>query len=69
MPIIVLNLILGFALTGVDNAAHIGGLVGGVLAASAVGINDKETTIFEKISNYIVLIIYIGFISYLVIMR
>lgn len=69
VPIIVMNLILGFALTGVDNAAHIGGLVGGVLAASAVRINDKESTIFEKISNYIVLIIYIGFISYLVFMK
>ena len=69
VPIIVMNLILGFVLTGVDNAAHIGGLVGGILTASAVGINDKETTTFEKISNYIVLIIYIGFISYLVFMK
>lgn len=69
VPIIIMNLILGFALTGVDNAAHIGGLVGGVLSASAVGINDKETTTFEKISNYLVLIIYIGFISYLVFMK
>lgn len=69
VPIIIMNLILGFALTGVDNAAHIGGLVGGVLSASAVGINDKETTTFEKISNYLVLIIYIGFISYLVFVK
>ncbi|MEG1899983.1 MAG: rhomboid family intramembrane serine protease [Bacilli bacterium] len=42
IPLIVLNLILGFVLTGVDNSAHIGGLVGGFLITAALGIKYKS---------------------------
>ena len=38
IPVIVLNLLLGFMVSGVDNAAHIGGLIGGYLASMAIGI-------------------------------
>ena len=31
IPLILLNLFIGFVLSGVDNAAHIGGLIGGIL--------------------------------------
>jgi rhomboid protease GluP len=37
IEIIVLNVALGFALPIIDNAAHLGGLAGGVLIALAVG--------------------------------
>lgn len=68
MPIIVLNLVLGFVLNGVDNAAHIGGLIGGILCANVLGIDEDRTT-FEKFNSVLVLLIYIGFISYLVFFR
>ena len=42
IPVIVLNLIIGFTSSGIDNAAHIGGLVGGILIAMAVGVPDKS---------------------------
>ncbi|HHW69282.1 MAG TPA: rhomboid family intramembrane serine protease, partial [Tenericutes bacterium] len=37
IPIILINLAIGFISTGIDNAAHIGGLIGGVLITKAVG--------------------------------
>lgn len=64
VPIILLNLAIGFILTGIDNAAHIGGLVGGIVASMAVGIPDKSTK-FEKINGLVILIIYFAFLVYL----
>ena len=55
---------IGFILTGIDNAAHIGGLVGGIVASMAVGIPDKSTK-FEKINGLVMLIIYFAFLVYL----
>lgn len=42
LPIIILNLSLGFVLPGIDNAAHIGGLIGGILLSMAVGVKFKS---------------------------
>ncbi len=64
IPIIVLNLVIGFMSEGIDNFAHIGGLVGGVLGAMAMGISNK-TTKTERINGMIVAIIYLIFIGYL----
>lgn len=64
VPIIVLNLIIGFVSTNIGNAAHIGGLIGGVLTAMAVGVPDKSSK-SEKINGIILLTIYIIFIGYL----
>lgn len=65
IPIIVINLIIGFSVTsGIDNAAHIGGLIGGVLSAMALGVPEKSNR-SEKINGFIVLTIYFGFIIYM----
>ncbi len=45
-------------------AAHIGGLVGGVLVAMMVGVPDKSKT-KDIINGTILTIIYLIFISYL----
>ena len=63
IPLIILNLSLGFMMSGIDNAAHIGGLVGGVLSTMAVGLKHKTST-FEKANGFIVLVIYILFLGY-----
>ncbi len=68
IPIIILNLILGLLISGVNNFAHIGGLVGGVLTAMMVGIKYKSTT-NDKINGLIMNIIYFGFIIYMVYFR
>lgn len=64
IPIILLNLFLGFSLSGIDNAAHIGGLIGGILSTMAVGITGKSTKT-ERINGSIVLLIYLAFLSFM----
>ena len=68
IPLIILNLILGFTISGVDNWAHVGGLVSGVLATMAVGVKYKSTK-FEMVNGVILYLIYIVFIGYMVFVR
>ena len=42
IPVIVLNLLIGFMTPGIDNAAHIGGLIGGILITMALGLKYKS---------------------------
>ena len=56
IPIIVINLAFGFMSPGIDNAAHIGGLIGGVLTTMAVGVSDKSKK-SERINGIILLVI------------
>ena len=64
IPLVILNLLLGFIIKGVDNYAHIGGLIGGFLITVGLGIKYKETT-FEKVNGYIMSIIYLIFLIYM----
>ena len=64
IPIIVINLVLGFMMPGVDNAAHIGGLIGGCLMMMGVGVQYKSST-SEKINGCIMSIIYLIFLLYM----
>ena len=64
IPLIILNIGIGFIFTGIDNFAHIGGLIGGVFASMAVGVPDKSTNT-DKANGYILLLIYIAFLIYL----
>lgn len=59
IPIIVVNLLIGFFAGGsIDNYAHIGGLIGGILITIGVGVKYKSSN-FEKINGLIVSILYI----------
>ena len=64
IPLIVLNLGIGFIVPGIDNACHIGGLIGGALSTMALGIDNKSTT-FEKVNGWIITAIYIVFVGYM----
>lgn len=63
LPLILLNLGMGFMLSGVDNFAHIGGLVGGLMITMALGVKDKSST-FERVNGWIITAIFVAFISY-----
>lgn len=64
IPLIALNLLLGFMIPGIDISCHIGGLVGGTLATWAIGVKDKSST-QEKINGWIMLAIFVCFLVYL----
>ena len=64
MPIIFLNLMIGFMISGIDNFAHIGGLIGGIFSAMAAGVPDKNKK-SDKINGYVLLLIYMTFLVYL----
>lgn len=68
IPLIILNLMIGFSFTGIDNLAHIGGLIGGVFASIAVGVPDKSTTM-DRANGNILLLIYLVFLIYLAFFR
>lgn len=64
IPILVINLAIGFMSGGtIDNWAHIGGLIGGVLITTGVGVKYKSSN-FEKINGLIVSILYIIFMLF-----
>ena len=65
IPLIIMNLGLGFMFSGIDNWAHIGGLIGGFFSTMAVGIKYKSTK-FEMINGTILYLIYILFLGYMV---
>jgi len=64
IPLIIFNLLLGFMITGVDNAAHIGGLIGGILISMACGVKYKSTK-SERINGCILSIILLAFLTYI----
>ena len=43
LPVIFINLLFGFMSPGIDNYAHLGGLLGGYLASTAVGVKYKSS--------------------------
>ena len=64
IPLIILNLFIGFSFSGIDNFAHIGGLIGGVFASMVVGVPDKSTK-SDRANGSIILLIYLVFLIYL----
>lgn len=64
IPLIIVNLAIGFVFAGIDNFAHIGGLIGGTMITMALGVKDKSTT-FEKVNGWIITLIFVAFITYM----
>ncbi len=64
IPLIVLNLVFGFIMPGIDNAAHIGGLIGGILMTMSLGVKYKSTK-FEQTNAWIVTILFTLFLLYM----
>ena len=55
---------IGFMVSGIDNFAHIGGLIGGIFASMAMGVPDKSSK-SDRANGSLLLLIYLGFIIYL----
>ena len=65
IPIIIVNLAIGFILPGIDNLAHIGGLIGGYLITMALGIEGKSQK-KDMINGWITTILYLAFLVVIV---
>jgi len=65
IPLVILNLAIGFIFPNIDNGAHIGGLVGGLFSAMALGVENK-TTKTDSINGIICSVLLFGFLCYLV---
>ena len=64
IPVIIINLLIGFMVPGIDNFCHIGGLVGGYLLTMALGVPGKSKK-SDQINGSIVLILLVAFLSYM----
>lgn len=64
LPVIIINILIGFSLSGINMFAHLGGLIGGFLISSAVGVKYK-TSKFERTNSIICSIILIVLLTYL----
>ena len=63
ITVIFINLLIGFSMTNIGNAAHIGGLIGGFFMSMALGI-DKENK-QNNINGTIITVILTIFLIYL----
>lgn len=68
LPVVAINLFISLAIPNISFFAHFGGLVGGILFAMAVGVNDKAKK-SELINGWICGISLIVFLLYLLITR
>lgn len=65
IPLIVINLIIGFVVSDINNMAHIGGLIGGVLVSKAVGVKYKSHKA-DIINGIIMTTIFVGFLLFMI---
>ena len=65
IPLILINLLIGFSIPNIDNSAHIGGLIGGLMSTMAVGIKYK-TSNFERVNGVILYLIYSIVLLYMI---
>lgn len=68
IPVIMINLIFGLVTPGIDNAAHIGGLIGGIFISMGMGVKYKSSK-SDMINGMIVSLLYILFLIYMIFFR
>lgn len=65
IPLIAINLFIGFIGSGINNMAHIGGLIGGVLVSMMVGVKYKSHK-SDMINGVIMTTIFVGFLLFMI---
>lgn len=68
IPLILLNLVLGLFLSGVNVVAHIGGLIGGVLVSKTVGVKYKSSNA-DRVNGIVMCVIFISFLIYMILYK
>ena len=65
IPLIVINLLIGMFIAGINIIAHVGGLIGGFLVAKAVGVKYKST-LSDKVNGILMCIAFMAFLIYMI---
>ncbi len=65
IPVLIINLFLGFIISGIDVFAHVGGLIGGIFISIFLGASGKERK-SSNINFVIVLILLAIFMTYMI---
>ncbi len=68
LPVIILNLAMGFLIPGIDNAGHIGGLISGLFIAMSLGIGKEEEKT-SRVNGTIITLIYFMFLLYILLYK
>ena len=68
LPVLAINLAIGFIVPGIDNFCHLGGLIGGLFTMMALGVDGKSKP-YERINGMICLLLYLGFAIYFIFFR
>jgi membrane associated rhomboid family serine protease len=66
LPVILLNLVIGFTIPGIDNSAHIGGLLGGAVLAALVPFQKPgapEIPIFRAVQMTLLALVALCFFN------
>ena len=66
LPIVIYNLLMGFFISGIDMWGHVGGLIGGIITSYVLGTIENKK---YNVSNILLLLMYFGFLIYLVFLR
>jgi rhomboid protease GluP len=64
LPVIVINLIIGFTIPGIDNAAHIGGLLAGGILAAVIPFQkpgQESSGVFRAIQMTLLALVVVSF--------
>ena len=69
IPVILINLLIGFTSTGISNSAHIGGLIGGLAISFMLGAEMKDENKSSRINGTIITILLTGFMIYMAFFR
>lgn len=64
LPVIIVNLLASFMIPGINVYAHIGGLIGGIIISTFLGIKYK-TSKFERFNGFIASLVLIVILTYL----
>jgi len=68
IPILIVNLAIGFIIPSIDMFAHIGGLLGGILFSFAVGVENKNSK-QEQINGIVSIVVLFALMAYLLIIK
>lgn len=65
LPVVLINLFLGFVVPGIDMYAHVGGLIGGVLVSMGLGVATREDNRNSRINGIIMSFILFAFLIFM----